>query len=186
MRKFIAAFAAAVTVLAGASTATATASEWKPAWNPRGVEWPAGYRQLPKVAPHTAFSNPQNTVRCGVYEFDGQTFVQCLSLVDTMPGHQCNQKYGEANAMNSVTGDAWNCLPKNTFNGAPAMGPLQVRYYGNQFVFSDPAGNFFIGDRGLNRVIRVGTVNDVFVQDRHINGLPPALRGSSIPAGSSI
>ena len=184
MRKTLATVIAAAALAAG--TGTATAGEWKPAWNPRGVEWPADYRQLPAQAPIATFSNQQDTARCGVYNIDGQEFIQCISLVDRMPGHQCDEKYGEANAMNSVTGDAWNCLPKNTFAGAPAMGNLQFRRYGAQFVATDRKGNFYIGDRGLNRVVRVGEINDVFIADRQITGFDARLRGSSIPAGSSI
>lgn len=184
MRKILATVMVAAALVAG--TGTATAGEWKPAWNPRGVDWPADYRQLPAQPPIATFSNQQNTARCGVYNIEGQEFIQCISLVDRMPGHQCNAKYGEANAMNSVTGDAWNCLPKNTFQGAPAMGNLQIRRYGAQFVATDWKGNFFIGDRGLNRVLRVGEINDVYIQDRQVTAFNSRINGSSIPVGSSI
>lgn len=182
VKKLLATITATAALLAG----TGTAAAWSTPWNPGGVEWPAAYRQLPAQAPYATFSNQQNTARCGVYKIDGQDFVQCISLVDRMPGHQCNAKYGEANAMNSVTWDAWNCLPKNTFAGAPAMGNLQVRRYGSQFVATDARGNFFIGDRGLNRVIRVGEINDVYIADRQVTAFNSRLRGSSVPQGSSL
>lgn len=148
--------------------------------------WPAEYRQLPAQAPYATFSNQQDTARCGVYNIDGQDFIQCISLVDRMPGHMCNQRYGEANAMNSVASDAWNCLPKNSFAGAPAMGNFQLRHFGSQFVATDSKGNFFIGDRGLNRVIRVGEINDIYIDNRRVIGFNSRINGSSIPAGSSI
>lgn len=184
MRRFIAILTAALALIAGSGTATA--SEWRPPWNPGGVDWPANYRQLPKQPPYATFSNLQNTVRCGVYEFSGQTFIQCISLVDRMPGHPCNGRYNEANSMNSVTGDAWGCLPKNSFQGAPPMLPLQFRHYGNQFVFSDLTGNFYIGDRGLNRVIRVGVINDLFIDNRQFTAFNSILRGIRVPVGSSV
>ncbi|WP_175935457.1 hypothetical protein [Corynebacterium sp. Marseille-P4321] len=182
MKKLLATITAAAALVAGTGTATA----WSTPWNPGGVEWPAAYRQLPKQAPYATFSNVQNTARCGVYNINGQDFVQCISLVDRMPGHQCNAKYGEANAMNSVTWDAWNCLPKNTFAGAAPMGNLQMRRYGSQVVFTDHRGNFYIGDRGLNRMMRVGEINDMFIQDRKVTGFNSPIRGSSIPRGSSL
>lgn len=179
MRKVFTALALAVLALAG-SAAPAQAQAHR-----NGPEWPAAYGALPQQAPVATFSNNQNTVRCGVYTIEGRDFVKCLSFVDTMPGHQC-YKRGQVNAMMLGTGDAWNCANKNDFAGAPAMGPLQFRRINNVIVFSDHAGNFIIGDRWFNRVIRVGTIGDIAVDRGKIIAFNSPLRGSSLPAGSSL
>ena len=66
------------------------------------------------------------------------------------------------------------------------MGNFQLRHFGSQFVATDSKGNFFIGDRGLNRVIRVGEINDIYIDNRRVIGFNSRINGSSIPAGSSI
>ena len=38
----------------------------------------------------------------------------------------------------------------------------RLHRYGTTFVASDTKGNFFIGDRGLSRIIRVGEINDIY------------------------
>ena len=76
----------AATAALAAGTSTASASE---GFNPRNVEWPAAHGALPAQPPYATFANQQDTVRCGVYTIDGQDFIHCLSLVDTMPGHMC-------------------------------------------------------------------------------------------------
>lgn len=174
--------ALAATAALAAGTTTASANE---GFNPRSVEWPAAHGALPAQAPYATFANNQDTVRCGVYNVDGQDFVHCLSLVDTMPGHMCAGQ-GKANAMNLGKGDAWDCADRNAFAGALKMGNLQVRRYGTTFVASDTKGNFFIGDRGLNRIIRVGEINDIYADRGRIIAFNSKLRGSSIPAMSSI
>lgn len=179
-RGILAALTATAALAAGTSTASANEG-----FNPRGVEWPAAHGALPAQAPYATFANNQDTVRCGVYNVDGQDFVHCLSLVDTMPGHMCAGQ-GKANAMNLGKGDAWDCADKNAFAGAPKIGNLQVRRYGTTVVASDTKGNFFIGDRGLNRIIRVGEINDIYADRGRIIAFNSKLRGSSIPAMSSI
>lgn len=179
-RGALAAFAATAALAAGTTTASANEG-----FNPRVVEWPAAHGALPAQAPYATFANNQDTVRCGVYNVDGQDFVHCLSLVDTMPGHMCATQ-GKANAMNLGKGDAWDCADRNAFAGAPKIGNLQVRRYGTTFVASDTKGNFFIGDQGLNRIIRVGEINDIYADRGRIIAFNSKLRGSSIPALSSI
>lgn len=184
LKKIAATAAAALAIVAG--TTTAAANPAGPAFNPRNVEWPGGYRQLPAQKPYATFANQQDTVRCGVYNVNGQDFIHCISLVDRMPGHQCNERYGQANAMNLGKWDAWDCADKNAFAGAPKMGNLQLRYYGSTFAATDHKGNVFIGDRGLNRVLRVGEINDIYADRGTILAFNSRLRGSSIPAGSSL
>ena len=179
-RGALAALAATAALAAGTSTASANEG-----FNPRGVEWPAAHGVLPAQAPYATFANNQDTVRCGVYNVVGQDFVHCLSLVDTMPGHMCAGQ-GKANAMNLGKGDAWDCADRNAFAGAPKIGNLQLRRYGTTFVASDTKGNFFIGDQGLNRIIRVGEINDIYADRGRIIAFNSKLRGSSIPAMSSI
>lgn len=179
MRKYLTATLMAILALAGTAAPSAHAQ-------PRpGAEWPAAYGKLPAQAPVATFSNSQNTVRCGVYTIGGHDFVKCLSFVDTMPGHQCHRR-GQVNAMMLGTGDAWNCADRNDFVGAPAMGPMQFRRINNTLVFSDHAGNFLIGDRQFNRVIRVGTVGDIYADRGRVIAFNSPLRGSSVPAGSSF
>lgn len=179
-RGVLAALAATAALAAGTSTASANEG-----FNPRGVEWPAAHGALPAQAPYATFANSQDTVRCGVYNVDGQDFVHCVSLVDTMPGHMCAGQ-GKANAMNLGKGDAWDCADRNAFAGAPKIGNLQVHRYGTTFVASDTKGNFFIGDRALNRVIRVGEINDIYADRGRVIAFNSKLRGSSIPPMSSI
>lgn len=174
--------ALAATAALAAGTTIASANE---GFNPRGVEWPAAHGALPAQAPYATFANNQDTVRCGVYNVDGQDFVHCISLVDTMPGHMCAGQ-GKANAMNLGKGDAWDCADRNAFAGAPKMGNLQLHRYGTTFVASDTKGNFFIGDWGLSRIIRVGEINDIYADRGRIIAFNSKLRGSSIPAMSSI
>lgn len=181
-RGIIATITAATALAAGASSASADQGL---GFNPRGVEWPAAHGALPAQAPYATFANQQDTVRCGVYNVQGQDFVHCLSLVDTMPGHMCAGQ-GKANAMNLGKWDAWDCADTNAFAGAPKMGNLQLRRYGSTFVASDTRGNFFIGDRGLSRVIHVGEINDIYADHGRVIAFNARLRGSSIPAGSSI
>lgn len=166
-----------------AAAAVAATSVLAPAAG--AAEWPAGYRQLPAQAPYATIANQQDTVRCGVYNVGGKDFVHCLSLVDTMPGHQCRERYGQANAMNLGKGDAWDCADTNAFAGAPKMGNLQVRAFGDAVVASDARGNFYVADRGLKRVIRVGEVNDIYADGGHVLAFDSPLRGSSYPTGSS-
>ncbi|MDK8625611.1 hypothetical protein [Corynebacterium appendicis] len=108
-----------------------------------------------------------------------------MSTVDTMPGHQCHRR-GQVNSMILGSGDAWNCANRNDFAGAPPMGPLQFRFYGNVFVFSDIRGNFLIGDRQFNRVIRVGTIGDIYAEHGRIIAFNSLLKGLVLPRGSSI
>lgn len=108
-----------------------------------------------------------------------------LSFVDTTPSHQCHRR-GQVNAMMLGTGHAWNCADRNDFAGAPAMGPLQFRRINNTLVFSDHAGNFMIGDRQFNRVIRVGTIGDIYADRGRVIAFNSPFRGSSIPAISSF
>ena len=180
LRGVIAAFTATAALSAGATSASANEG-----FNPRGVELPAAHGALPAQPPYATFANQQDTVRCGVYAIDGQDFIHCLSLVDTMPGHMCAGQ-GKANAMNLGKWDAWDCADTNAFAGAPKMGNLQLRRYGTTFVASDTKGNFFIGDRELSRIIRVGEINDIYADRGRIIAFNSKLRGSSIPAMSSI
>lgn len=172
----------AATAALAAGTSTASASE---GFNPRNVEWPAAHGALPAQAPYATFANQQDTVRCGAYNIDGQDFIHCISLIDTMPGHMCAGQ-GKANAMNLGKWDAWDCADTNAFAGAPKMGNLQLRRLGTTFVASDTKGNFFIGDRGLSRIIRVGEINDIYADRGRVIAFNSRLRGSSIPAMSSI
>ena len=184
LKKITATVAAALAAIAG--TATAAAQPAGPGFNPRNIEWPAAYRGPPAQKPYATFANQNDTVRCGAYNVTGQDFIHCISLIDTMPGHQCNQRYGQANAMNLGKWDAWDCADKNAFAGAPTMGNLQLRRYGSTFAATDHKGNVFIGDRALNRVIRVGEINDIYADYGKIRAFNSPLRGSSIPTGSSL
>lgn len=181
MRKHLAAAALGVLALAGGviSPATAHAQYYR-----SGPEWPADYGQLPAQAPVATFANRADTVRCGVYTVEGQDFVKCLSFVDTMPGHMCS-RHGQVNSMMLGTADAWNCANPGDFAGAPTMGPLQVRRISNTYVFSDLSGNFLIGDRDFNRVIRVGTIGDIYADQGRVLAFNSPLRGSSIGSSGS-
>lgn len=184
---FLAAAAAATTALSclaapGAQAVTQVSSS---PFNPRGVDWPADYAKLPAQAPVATFSNGAGTARCGVYNVDGQSFVKCLSTVDSMPGHMCSQR-GQVNAMLLGTGDAWDCANPNDFAGAPPIGPLQVRRFGDIVVYSDARNNFIVGYANLTRAVRVGEINDIYLDRGRIQAFNSPLRGSSIPAGSSL
>ena len=169
----------AAALIAAATTLAPTASAVTPVspspFNPRGVAWPADYGQLPAQTPVATFANNAGTARCGVYNVDGQHFVKCLSFIDSMPGHMCINR-SQVNAMILGTGDAWDCANRDDFAGAPAIGPLQVRRFGDVIVYSDARNNFTIGYSNFSRAIRVGEVNDRF----------EPLAGSSLSSLSSM
>lgn len=52
-------------------------------------------------------------------------------------------------------------------------------------VASYARGNFYVADRGLRRIIRVGEVNDIYADGGRILAVDSLLRGSSYPTSSS-